>query len=230
MLDLQFPSNKSSIAHHECPAASGQSAPVRAWRTRLCKRFWQPRAQGCHLGGGRRHRAATESADEGAGGRRHIFTGCRSSSLTSVEQSCFSAAIGFCQNNVMSSPAYTRRICFFACRQRGRYITSYACAPEHMAWVRQMNPYITSLALYDVVGTPGVAADVSHINSKAQVKVRHGRQCSPHPKGKPPSRQLQAAYICRCLFATKHACSNAGTGCCECNLLSSNSPYGEGFA
>ena len=53
-----------------------------------------------------------------------------------------------------------------------------------------MNPYITSLALYDVVGTPGVAADVSHINSKAQVKVRHGRHCCPHPKGKPPSRQL----------------------------------------
>ncbi|KAK9825635.1 hypothetical protein WJX81_001931 [Elliptochloris bilobata] len=34
----------------------------------------------------------------------------------------------------------------------------------------KMNPYVSSLALYDVVGTPGVAADISHINSKAQVK------------------------------------------------------------
>ena len=33
---------------------------------------------------------------------------------------------------------------------------------------------MSSLALYDVVGTPGVAADISHINSKAQVKVRQG--------------------------------------------------------
>jgi malate dehydrogenase len=35
----------------------------------------------------------------------------------------------------------------------------------------QMNPYVSHLSLYDVVGTPGVAADISHINSKAQVKV-----------------------------------------------------------
>ena len=40
---------------------------------------------------------------------------------------------------------------------------------------RQINPNVSSLALYDVVGTPGVAADISHINSKAQVKVRHKR-------------------------------------------------------
>ena len=35
---------------------------------------------------------------------------------------------------------------------------------------RQLSPYVSELALYDIQGTPGVAADVSHINSKAQVK------------------------------------------------------------
>ena len=34
-----------------------------------------------------------------------------------------------------------------------------------------MNPYVCDLALYDLQGTPGVAADISHINSKAKTKV-----------------------------------------------------------
>jgi malate dehydrogenase len=40
--------------------------------------------------------------------------------------------------------------------------------PEN--WM-QMNPAVTELALYDVVNVPGVAADVSHINTRAIVKV-----------------------------------------------------------
>jgi malate dehydrogenase len=32
------------------------------------------------------------------------------------------------------------------------------------------NPLVTELSLYDIAGTPGVAADVSHINTAAQVK------------------------------------------------------------
>jgi len=35
-----------------------------------------------------------------------------------------------------------------------------------------MNPYVSSLSLYDIAGTPGVAADISHINTKAIAKVR----------------------------------------------------------
>ena len=35
----------------------------------------------------------------------------------------------------------------------------------------QMNPYVSDLALYDIQGTPGVAADISHINSKAKTRV-----------------------------------------------------------
>ena len=39
----------------------------------------------------------------------------------------------------------------------------------------QLSPYVSELALYDIAGTPGVAADVSHINSKAAVKGYAGR-------------------------------------------------------
>ena len=35
----------------------------------------------------------------------------------------------------------------------------------------QMNPYVSELALYDIQGTPGVACDISHINSKAKTKA-----------------------------------------------------------
>lgn len=36
------------------------------------------------------------------------------------------------------------------------------------------NPRISDLALYDIVGTPGVAADLSHINSRAKVTAHTG--------------------------------------------------------
>jgi hypothetical protein len=39
----------------------------------------------------------------------------------------------------------------------------------------QLSPYVTELSLFDIAGTPGVAADVSHINSPAKVKVRTAR-------------------------------------------------------
>ena len=34
----------------------------------------------------------------------------------------------------------------------------------------KMNPLVTELSLYDIAGTPGVAADVSHVNTAAQTK------------------------------------------------------------
>ena len=33
----------------------------------------------------------------------------------------------------------------------------------------KLNPAVTKLALYDIVATPGVAADLSHIETKARV-------------------------------------------------------------
>lgn len=35
----------------------------------------------------------------------------------------------------------------------------------------RQNPHVSELALFDIAGTPGVAADISHVNTKAQVKV-----------------------------------------------------------
>jgi len=40
---------------------------------------------------------------------------------------------------------------------------------QPLALLMKLNPLISSLSLYDIANTPGVAADVSHINSRAQV-------------------------------------------------------------
>ena len=42
----------------------------------------------------------------------------------------------------------------------------------HTARHPPQNPLVTELSLYDIAGTPGVAADVSHVNTAAQTKVR----------------------------------------------------------
>lgn len=41
-----------------------------------------------------------------------------------------------------------------------------------------MNPAVTQLSLYDVANVKGVAADVSHINSRAKVEVSGAVGCS----------------------------------------------------
>lgn len=41
---------------------------------------------------------------------------------------------------------------------------------QPLSLLMKLSPYVSELALYDIAGTPGVAADVSHINSKAAVK------------------------------------------------------------
>ncbi len=40
----------------------------------------------------------------------------------------------------------------------------------------KINPNVGRLALYDIVGTPGVGADLSHIDSPAEVKAYTGPQ------------------------------------------------------
>lgn len=52
------------------------------------------------------------------------------------------------------------------------------CTPS-MYWWMQMNPNVSDLALYDIQGTPGVAADISHINSKAITKVSFDHFVTP---------------------------------------------------
>jgi malate dehydrogenase len=40
---------------------------------------------------------------------------------------------------------------------------------QPLALLMKLNPLVSSLSLYDIAATPGVAADVSHINSPALV-------------------------------------------------------------
>jgi malate dehydrogenase len=41
---------------------------------------------------------------------------------------------------------------------------------QPLSLLLKMNPRVTDLALYDIRGAPGVAADVSHVNTKSKVK------------------------------------------------------------
>lgn len=40
---------------------------------------------------------------------------------------------------------------------------------QPLSLLMKLNPLVSRLALYDVAGTPGVAADVSHINTRSEV-------------------------------------------------------------
>jgi malate dehydrogenase len=40
---------------------------------------------------------------------------------------------------------------------------------QPLSLLLKLNPRVSELALYDIVGGPGVAADVSHINTKSNV-------------------------------------------------------------
>lgn len=40
---------------------------------------------------------------------------------------------------------------------------------QPMSLLLKQNSVVTQLALYDIVGTPGVAADLSHIETQSQV-------------------------------------------------------------
>lgn len=45
---------------------------------------------------------------------------------------------------------------------------------QPLSLLMKMNPRVTELALYDVVNTPGVAADLSHCSTRAQVTAHQG--------------------------------------------------------
>eukprot|EP00887_Chlorella_sp_A99_P002526 scaffold6.g2526.t1 len=47
---------------------------------------------------------------------------------------------------------------------------------QPLSLLMKLSPYVSELSLYDIAGTPGVAADVSHINSKASVKGYAGEE------------------------------------------------------
>ena len=45
---------------------------------------------------------------------------------------------------------------------------------QPMSLLLKDSPLVTELALYDIVNTPGVAADLSHINTATKVKAFNG--------------------------------------------------------
>ncbi|RRT56245.1 hypothetical protein B296_00028164 [Ensete ventricosum] len=47
---------------------------------------------------------------------------------------------------------------------------------QPLALLMKLNPLVSTLALYDIAGTPGVAADVSHINTRAEVAGYAGEE------------------------------------------------------
>jgi hypothetical protein len=57
-------------------------------------------------------------------------------------------------------------------KRRADCISRAPPPPATLTCSSVQNPLVTELSLFDIAGTPGVAADVSHINTAAQVKVR----------------------------------------------------------
>ncbi|KAK4742493.1 hypothetical protein SAY87_000494 [Trapa incisa] len=47
---------------------------------------------------------------------------------------------------------------------------------QPLALLMKLNPLVSRLALYDIAGTPGVAADVSHINTRSEVAGYMGEE------------------------------------------------------
>ena len=45
---------------------------------------------------------------------------------------------------------------------------------QPLSLLLKQSPLVTQLSLYDIVNTPGVAADISHINSNAIVRTFNG--------------------------------------------------------
>ncbi|KAJ7542434.1 hypothetical protein O6H91_10G106700 [Diphasiastrum complanatum] len=47
---------------------------------------------------------------------------------------------------------------------------------QPLGLLMKLNPLVSHLALYDIVGTPGVAADISHVNTRAHVSGYAGEE------------------------------------------------------
>jgi len=69
--------------------------------------------------------------------------------------------------------AQTQRRCFSASSRQASKVTVLGAAGgigQPLSLLLKLNPRVTELALYDIRMAPGVAADISHINTKSTVK------------------------------------------------------------
>ncbi|KAK4439134.1 Malate dehydrogenase, mitochondrial [Sesamum alatum] len=72
-----------------------------------------------------------------------------------------------------SAAASSSRRCFSSAPAPERKVAILGAAGgigQPLSLLMKLNPLVSSLALYDIAGTPGVAADVSHINTRSEVK------------------------------------------------------------
>eukprot|EP00850_Spirogloea_muscicola_P006521 SM000031S11530 [mRNA] locus=s31:139894:142335:- [translate_table: standard] len=60
----------------------------------------------------------------------------------------------------------------------------------------KLNPLVAELSLYDIAGTPGVAADISHVNTRAKVRSPLGGGGGEEGGGVDPHRLERAAVRC----------------------------------
>ncbi|XP_059662706.1 malate dehydrogenase, mitochondrial-like [Cornus florida] len=76
--------------------------------------------------------------------------------------------------NASSSPSSFRLLCrdYSSESAPNRKVAVLGAAGgigQPLALLMKLNPLVSNLALYDIAGTPGVAADVGHINTRSQV-------------------------------------------------------------
>jgi hypothetical protein len=70
---------------------------------------------------------------------------------------------------------------------------------QPLSLLLKMNPLVSQLSLYDIANTPGVAADLSHCNTPAQVRCR-ARRCAPAAP-EPPAAPRRKPSNCHCALA-----------------------------
>ncbi|KAL2245471.1 malate dehydrogenase, mitochondrial [Sesamum indicum] len=78
-----------------------------------------------------------------------------------LRRSTGSAAASSSRRSFSSAPAPERKVAVLG---------AAGGIGQPLSLLMKLNPLVSSLALYDIAGTPGVAADVSHINTRSEVK------------------------------------------------------------
>ncbi|KAL0362635.1 UNVERIFIED_CONTAM: Malate dehydrogenase, mitochondrial [Sesamum calycinum] len=77
-----------------------------------------------------------------------------------LRRSTGSAAASSSRRSFSSAPAPERKVAILG---------AAGGIGQPLSLLMKLNPLVSSLALYDIAGTPGVAADVSHINTRSEV-------------------------------------------------------------
>jgi malate dehydrogenase len=83
------------------------------------------------------------------------------------------------QSAIARSSGFVSRRCYSSESVPERKVAVLGAAGgigQPLALLMKLNPLVSRLALYDIAGTPGVAADVSHINTRSEVSGYAGEE------------------------------------------------------